>query len=125
MARRVVSLLRSAPGALRATDPALEANAYAVAEDVDLTVVLRGEAVELALAGGEVRPAHLAGVALPPAAGAHDLRGLVESGIRVLVERTSLTDRGIPEADVVAGVEVVGDEQIVTVLSAAEGVLTW
>lgn len=125
MARRVVSVLRAAPGALRATDPALEANAYAVAEDLDLTVVLRGAAVEVALAGGEVRPAQLAGVALPPAAGWQDLRGLVESGVRVVVEREALVDRGIEPADVVPGVEVADADQIFTVLSDAEGVLTW
>lgn len=125
MARRVVSVLRGAPGALRATDPALEANAYAVAEDVDLTVVLRADAVELALAGGEVRPAQLAGVALPPAAGGQDLKGLVESGVRVLVESAALSARGIAAGDVVRGVEIADEDEIFAVLGDAEGVLTW
>ena len=125
MARRIVSVLRGAPGALRATDPALEANAYAVAEDLDLTVVLRSDAVELALAGGEVRPAQLAGVALPPAAGGQDLRGLVESGVRVLVERDALSARGIGADDIVRGVEIADADRIFAVLSDAEGVLTW
>ena len=125
MARRVVSLLRSAPGALRATDPALEANAYAVAEDVDLTVILRGDAVEFALAAGEVRPSQLAGVALPPAAGGQDLRGLVESGVRVLVEAAALSERGIGQEHTVTGVHLAGDEQIARVLAEAEGVLSW
>lgn len=125
MARRVVSVLRGAPGALRATDPALEANAYAVAEDVDLTVVLRADAVELALTGGEVRPAQLAGVALPPAAGGQDLRGLVESGVRVLVESAALSARGIAADDIVRGVEIADAERVFAVLSEAEGVLTW
>jgi predicted peroxiredoxin len=125
MARRVVSVLRSAPSALRSTDPALEANAYAVAEDIDLTVVLRADAVEFAVAGGEVPPALLAGVPLPPAAGGQDLRGLVESGVRVLVDRDALAARGIGTDHVVRGVEVVGPDEIFTVLSDAEGVLTW
>lgn len=125
MARRMVSVLRASPSALRATDPALEANAYAVAEDLDLTVVLRADAVELALAGGEVRPAQLAGVALPPSAGGQDLRGLVESGVRVLVEQDALSLRGIAARDIVRGVEVADAEQIFAVLSEAEGVLTW
>jgi predicted peroxiredoxin len=125
MARRIVSVVRTAPGALRATDPALEANAYAVAEDLDLTVVLRADAVELALAGGEVRPAQLAGVALPPAAGGQDLRGLVESGVRVLVEQDALSARGIAADHIVRGVEVADAERIFAVLSEAEGVLTW
>lgn len=125
MARRMVSVLRASPSALRATDPALEANAYAVAEDLDLTVVLRADAVELALAGGEVRPAQLAGVSLPPSAGGQDLRGLVESGVRVLVEQDALSLRGIAARDIVRGVEVADAEQIFAVLSEAEGVLTW
>ena len=83
--RRVVSIVRSAPSALRAGQPALEANAYAVAEDIDLTVVLRGAAVELALRATEVRPGDVAGVAMPASAGGQDLRGLVESGVGILV----------------------------------------
>lgn len=125
MARRIVSVVRTAPCALRPTDPALEANAYAVAEDLDVTVVLRADAVELALAGGEVPPAQVAGVALPPAAGSRDLRGLVESGVRVLVEREALASRGIGDGDVVRGVEIADADGIFAVLTAAEGVLTW
>lgn len=125
MARRVVSLLRSAPGALRATDPALEANAYAVAEDVDLTVVLRGDAVDFALAGGEARPARIAGVALPPAAGSQDLRGLLESGVRVVAEAAALGARGIADGDLIAGVDIADDAEVIRILTDAEGVLTW
>lgn len=125
MARRVVSLLRSPPGALRTTDPALEANAYAVAEDVELTVVLRGDAVEFALAGGEARPAQIAGVALPPAAGSQDLRGLLESGVRVVAEAAALSSRGIESSDVIGGVHTADDAEITRILTGAEGVLTW
>lgn len=125
MARRIVSLLRSAPGALRTTDPALEANAYAVAEDVDLTLILRGDAVDFALAGGEARPASIAGVALPPAAGSQDLRGLLESGVRVVAEAAALTNRGIDATDLIGGVTVADDAEVIRILTAAEGVLTW
>ena len=125
MARRVVSLLRTAPGALRTTDPALEANAYAVAEDVDLTVVLRGDAVDFALAGGEARPTRLAGVGLPPAAGSQDLRGLVESGVRVFAEAAALTARGVDTTDLIPGVHVADDAEVIRILTEAEGVLTW
>jgi intracellular sulfur oxidation DsrE/DsrF family protein len=125
MARRVVSLLRSPPGALRTTDPALEANAYAVAEDVDLTVILRGDAVDFALVGGETRPAQIAGVDLPPAAGSQDLRGLLESGVRVVAESAALVSRGIDLADVIGGVEVADDGEVTRILTEAEGVLTW
>lgn len=125
MARRVVSLLRSPPGALRTTDPALEANAYAVAEDVELTVVLRGDAVEFALAGGEARPAQIAGVALPPAAGSQDLRGLLESGVRVVAEAAALSRRGIESSDIIDGVHTADDAEVTAILTGAEGVLTW
>src|SRR3712207_435232 len=120
MARRVVSLLRNAPGALRSTDPALEANAYAVAEDVDLTLVLRGDAVEFALAGSEARPSRLAGVALPPSAGSQDLRGLLESGVRVVVDASALTVRGVGEQQLISGVDLAGDDEIAAVLADAE-----
>ena len=125
MARHIVSLLRSAPGALRATDPALEANAYAVAEDVDLTVVLRGSAIEFAVRGSETRPAQVAGVALPPAAGSQDLRGLLESGVRVVAEAAAMHARGLDESRLISGVELADDTEIADVLAAAEGVLTW
>ena len=125
MARRIASLLRSAPGALRSTDPALEANAYAVAEDVDLTVVLRGDAVEFALLGSEARPTSVAGVALPPAAGSQDLRGLLESGVRVVVDGAALSTRGLDAAQLIEGVHIATDEEIADVLVEAEGVLTW
>lgn len=125
MARRVASVLRSAPGALRSTDPALEANAYAVAEDVDLTMVLRGAAVEFALLGSETRPATVAGVALPPAAGSQDLRGLLESGVRVVADSAALQARGLESAQLIEGVELASDTEIADVLVQAEGVLTW
>src|SRR5690606_14720510 len=105
--RRVVSLVRSGPQALRSTEAVFEANAFAVAEDVDLTVVLAGAAVELAIAAGEVRPGELAGVALPPAASGQDLLGLLESGVGVLVADADLQARGLAADDLVAGVEVV------------------
>ena len=125
MARRIVSLLRSAPGALRTADPALEANAYAVAEDVDLTVILRGNAVDFALTGGETRPTRIAAVALPPGAGSQDLRGLLESGVRVVAEAAALQARGISAAELLAGVAVAGDAEVTRILIEAEGVLTW
>lgn len=125
MVRRVVSLVRSGPQALRSTEAVFEANAFAVAEDVDLTVVLAGAAVELAIAAGEVRPGELAGVALPPAASGQDLLGLLESGVGVLVADADLQARGLAADDLVAGVEVVDGAAVADVLRRAEAVLTW
>lgn len=125
MVRRVVSLVRSGPQALRSTEAVFEANAFAVAEDVDLTVVLAGAAVELAIAAGEVRPGELAGVALPPAASGQDLLGLLESGVGVLVADADLQSRGLAADDLVAGVEVVDGAAVADVLRRAEAVLTW
>lgn len=125
MARRVVSLLRGTSGALLATEPSLEANAYAVAEDVELTVVLRGPAVELAVAGGEVRPGELAGVALPPAASAQDLRGLIESGVEVLVAAEELDRLGLGPTDLVRGVSVRDQPTMAETLRTAHAVLGW
>lgn len=125
MARRVVSLLQGVAGALLATEPALEANAYAVAEDLELTLVLRGPAVELAVAGSETRPGELAGVALPPAASAQDLRGLLESGVEVLVDAGELTRLGLVPADLVDGVAVRDEHALAESLRTADAVLGW
>lgn len=125
MARRVVSLLQGVSGALLATEPALEANAYAIAEDVELTLVLCGPAVELAVAGGEVAPGELAGVALPPAASGQDLRGLIESGVEVLVTDGGLARLGLAHDDLVTGVSVRDDDALAEVLRTADAVLGW
>jgi intracellular sulfur oxidation DsrE/DsrF family protein len=125
MARRVVSLVRAHPGAVRSVEPSLEANAYAVASDVDLAVVLRGPGIELALAGGEVCPWALAGQPLPPAASGHDLLGLVESGIEVYAAASGLARLGLTQADLVDGVRVVDEEVIAALLRRADAVLCW
>src|SRR3712207_471425 len=103
MARRVVSLVRTPPVALRGTDPVLEANAYAVAEAVDLTVVLLGPSVELAVEGTEVPPREVAGVPLAPAAYGQDLRGLMESGVAVFAGAEDMARLGLRPEDLVEG----------------------
>lgn len=125
MARVVVSLVRSAAGAVRGTEPALEANAYAVAEDLDVRLVLAGDAVELALAGGETPPADLAGVALPPAASGQDLRALIESGVAVRALSEDLASRGIEDAALVDGVATLGQTELAALLRDADAVLVW
>lgn len=128
MARRVVSLVRSAPLALRGTDPVLEANAYAVAEAVDLTVVLAGPAVELAVAPrrrGAAPPPSIAGVALPHLAHDEDLRGLLESGVHVLVRDTDVHALGLEANDLLVGVRVVDATTVARVLADADAALAW
>lgn len=125
MARRVVSLVQGVSGALRPSEPALEANTYAIAEEVDLTVVLRGTAVELAVAGGQVRPGELAGIALPPATSAQDLRGLLESGIGVVALADDVVSLGLAPADLVEGVEVADTDTVAALLRDADAVLAW
>ncbi|MPZ87317.1 MAG: hypothetical protein GEU81_04410 [Nitriliruptorales bacterium] len=125
MVRRVVSLVRGAPVALRGVDPVLEANAFAVAEAVDLAVVLAGSAVELALEASEIRPGETAGVALPPAAYDQDLRGLLESGVPIYVDGEDLRRLGLAVADLVEGVRVVDGGTVARVLRGADAVLAW
>ncbi len=125
MARRIVSVLRAVPGAARAVDPALEANAFAVAEDVDLQVLLRDAAVTLAVAGAEIPPAHLAGVPLPAASPGHDLRALLESGIHVHADAASLARLGLTADDLVPGVAVVDDAAQARLLRDAQAVVVW
>jgi intracellular sulfur oxidation DsrE/DsrF family protein len=126
MARRVVSVLRGPCGAAaRTSDPSLEANAYAVAEDVHLTLVLRGASVELAVAGARAVPVTLAGAALPPLAASQDLRGLVESGVEVHVCRDSLAWRGIDPGDLLEGVRPADGPALAALLRDADAVLGW
>ena len=125
MARHVVSVLHCGPAALRSSDPVLEANAYAVASDLDLTVLLRGDAVELAVAAGEGAPGHLAGTQLPPSAGGQDLRGLVESGLAVWVAAADVTYRGLDASALIGGVHLAEEAELDELLRRAEAVLTW
>jgi intracellular sulfur oxidation DsrE/DsrF family protein len=125
MARRVVSVVRAVSGSLRATEPVLEANAYAVAEDVDLTLVLRDEAVELAVIAGQVAPGTVAGVGLPPAVAAQELQGLVESGVAIVVDEPSLARFGVERSELADGVEVVDEARVGELLRGAEAVLMW
>lgn len=125
MARRVVSLVRGMAGDLRPSEPSLEANAYAVAEDVELTLVLEGSAVQLAVAGGEAPPGEIAGAQVPPTASAHDLRGLVESGVAIRAASEDLERFGLEEGMLVSGVEPADPAAIAGLLRDAEAVLVW
>ncbi len=108
MPMRVVSLIRGAPVALRGVDPTLEANAYAVAEAIDLAVVLAGPAIELALAGTE-----------------GDLQVLLESGVPVYASARDVTGLGLRSADLVPGIQIVGVPELSEVLRSADAVLAW
>lgn len=125
MARRVVSVLHGAAGAPRADDAAVEANAYAVAEDIDLVLLLRGRGVELAQVRAGVAPPNLAGVALPDPSAAADLRGLVESGVPVYVGGDCLAQLGLAADDLLEGVRVVDADAVADLLRHADAVLAW
>lgn len=125
MPRRLVSLIRHAPGAPRGSEPSLEANAYAVTQDVDLTVVLLSDAVRLAVATADTPPFLIAGAAFPPASPSHDLRALLESGIIVLVHERDLAAQGIATSELLDGVTVTDDLGVARAVADADGVLTW
>lgn len=125
MARRVVSLVRGLAGGPGPSEPSLEANAYAVAEDVELTIVLEGPAVQLAVAGGEVAPGEIAGARLPPTASAHDLRGLAESGVAIRAATVDLERFGLEKGMLVKGVDTADPATIARLLRDAEAVLVW
>ncbi|HSJ46398.1 MAG TPA: DsrE family protein [Euzebyales bacterium] len=125
MARRVVSILTAAPAAMSPHDPVLEANVYAVAEDVDLTVLLRGVAIEYAAASGAVPEARLAGVPLPNARCARDLRGLLESGVLVYVDAVSAAHQGLDADALISGVTIADAAEQSELLRTADAVLHW
>jgi predicted peroxiredoxin len=125
MARHVVSIMSGAPAAVSPADPVLEANVYAVAEDIDLTVVLRGAAIEYAAMTTSVAPARLAGRPLPNARCARDLRGLLESGVPVYVDAGSAADQGLQAEHFVDGVSLTDTRHLAELLRGADAVLHW
>jgi predicted peroxiredoxin len=125
MARRVVSILTAAPAAMSVHDPVLEANIYAVAEDVDLTVLLRGVAIEYAAVSGEVTPARLAEHELPNTRCARDLRGLLESGVLVYADAVSATHQGLDADGLIPGVGIADAKEQSELLRTADAVLHW
>lgn len=125
MARRVVSILTSAPTVTSPDDPVLEANIYAVAEDVDLTVLLRGAAIEYAVSVSAASDVRLAGEPLPDARCGRDLRGLLESGVLVYVDAVSAAHEGLGGDDLIPGVSVADEQEQGDLLRSAEAVLHW
>lgn len=125
MARHVVSIMSGAPAAVSPADPVLEANVYAVAEDIDLAVVLRGAAIEYAARTQPVAPARLAGRPLPNARCGRDLRGLLESGVPVYVDAVSAAAQGMDAHDLVDRVELVAADRLAALLHDADAVLQW
>lgn len=126
MVTRVLSVLRSAdPGAPRAADPVLDLNAYALAEEVELTLVLKAAGVELGVADAHVRPAVVGGHDVPAAAAEDDLAALLASGVRVLAVEEDLRARGLGPDDVLPGVTTIAEEGLVGELEAHDVTLTW
>ncbi len=122
---RVLSVVRGADaGSARTADPALDVNAYAVADEVELTLVLKDRGVELAEAGGRVHPVHVAGVPVPCASPTDDLRALVGSGVRVVAVREDLERRGLAAAALVEGVEVVDEAELAELVVEHDVVLS-
>ncbi len=107
---RVLSIIRGADaGSARTADPALDVNAYAVADDVELTLVLKDRGVELGEIGGRIHPVHIAGVAVPAATPSDDLLALIGSGVRVLAVREDVAQRGLHQDQLVAGIRLVDE----------------
>jgi predicted peroxiredoxin len=118
MVRRVLSLIRgSDAGAARQADPALDLNAFAVADEVDLTLVLKDHGVELALATTRADVGSIAGVDVPVAEPSTDLRGLLASGARVCVVAEDLEARGLTDRDLIDGIEVIGEPTLAQLIT--------
>lgn len=125
MPTRVLSLLRGADaGAARAADPALDLNAYAVAEDVELTLVLKDAAVELGLQKASSHPGTVAGIDVPAANPADDLLALLGSGVRVLAVTEDLAQRGLDPADLLPGIDVVDEPALAQLVGDHDVTLT-
>lgn len=125
MTRKVVSLLRHAIGEPTHTDPRMEANAYAVMRDVDLTVVLTDCSVELAATNAKVASQTISGVKFPASSTHCDLVGLIESGVNVVALEASLSAVGLTPANLVPGVGTINGEGLAALIHDADTILTW
>lgn len=125
MARRVVSVLTGAPAVMSPEDPVLEANIYAVAEDVDLTMLLRGGAIEYAMVSGDAPSPTLAGEPLPNTRCTRDLRGLLESGVAVYIDAVSADHQAVDLDGLIPGVGIADSRQQSELLRTADAVLHW
>ncbi len=122
---RVLSLVRGFDaGAPRLRDPGLDLNAHAIADEIDLTLVLKDRGVELGLAGTAHHVDTIAGVTVPASEPAVDLRGLVASGVRVLAVRGALGTRGLRPADLLDGVAVIDESELAPLLLEHDVTLT-
>lgn len=122
---RVLSIVRGADaGAARANDPALDLNAYAVAEDIELTLVLKDHGVELGLSAAACHPGSIAGVDVPATVPATDLRALLDSGVRVLAVAADLAARGIGHEELLSGVEVIDEPGLARALASSQVTLS-
>lgn len=122
---RVLSIIRGADaGAARANDPALDLNAYAVAEDIELTLVLKDHGVELGLAAASCHPEAIAGVDVPAAVPSTDLQALLGSGVRVLAVGRDLDARGLSAEELLDGVSVVDEAGLAALLRSSHVTLS-
>jgi sulfur transfer complex TusBCD TusB component (DsrH family) len=125
MVTRVLSILRGADaGAARAADPAVDTTAFAVADDLELTVVLKDRAVELGVAGTRCRAVPLAGVEVPVAAPGTDLRALLGSGVRVYAVAEDLAARGLRPGALLDGIEPLPEADLAPLLVTHDVTLT-
>jgi hypothetical protein len=121
----VLSIVRDADvGAARLEDPALDTNTYAVADEIDLTLVLKDGGVELALDGVCCDGANLSGVALPVTEPARDLRGLIASGVQVYAVSEDLAVRGIDTSVLVSGIEPLSEADLAGLIATNDVTLT-
>lgn len=122
---KVLSIVRDADvGAARRDDPALDANAYAVADEVELTLVLKDRGVELALDGICCDGANLRGVAVPVTEPARDLRALIASDVRVYAVAEDLEVRGIATSTLLAGIEPLAEAELAGLIATNDVTLT-
>lgn len=126
MPTSVVSIIRSTdPGAPVGADPVLDLNAFSLAEDVELTLVLKAAGVEIGVAGAHVRPASVAGVEVPAAAAESDLTALLASGVRVVAVEEDLVARGLDVGDLVAGITTIPETELAELVTDNDVTLTW
>lgn len=121
----MLSIVRGADaGAARSADPALDTNTYAIADEIELTLVLKDRGVELGLAGACCDQGMLGGLAIPVAEPGVDLRALIASEVRVYAVAEDLAARGIDPSSLVAGIDPLSEAELAHLLIQHDVTLT-
>lgn len=92
----------------------------------DITVLLRSNAVNYAVAGQDASGITIGGVPLsnPPKLD-KDVESLIADGVNIFIVKEDLADRGIGEGELVSGVKLINHEGLVDLFEGHDSIWHW